>query len=335
MNGYVPNHPSLIAMILVGFAVELLLGFLITRLPRTKIARVSAWLLVLSAVLGIEWMTASLPAGLRMLAIIGALLIGMKVVVSVEEHASGRQKLSLRNWLLFTLGWPGMRPSTFAHVPQPAKTRWAELLKQGGRNLAGGILLFVLAWGIGSSTSSHLPSPTRVGLATVFLLPAISLIVHFGVFNLLAGGWRFVGADCHALFRAPLRSTNLAEFWGRRWNLAFSEMTTLAVFRPLKPVIGPRMATIVAFLFSGLLHELAISVPVQTGFGLPFLYFLLHALAMQIETALSHRGFSVDSKSWVGRLWTIFWLVLPLPILFHRPFLQGCVWPLIGLRNIG
>jgi hypothetical protein len=26
------------------------------------------------------------------------------------------------------------------------------------------------------------------------------------------------------------------------------------------------------------------------------------------------------------------WLALPLPILFHRPFLRGVVWPLIGLE---
>jgi hypothetical protein len=24
--------------------------------------------------------------------------------------------------------------------------------------------------------------------------------------------------------------------------------------------------------------------------------------------------------------------VIPLPILFHQPFLRGCVWPLIGIE---
>jgi alginate O-acetyltransferase complex protein AlgI len=33
--------------------------------------------------------------------------------------------------------------------------------------------------------------------------------------------------------------------------------------------------------------------------------------------------------AWRGRLWTVFWLVLPLPLLFHRPFLAGVVWPLL------
>jgi D-alanyl-lipoteichoic acid acyltransferase DltB (MBOAT superfamily) len=125
----------------------------------------------------------------------------------------------------------------------------------------------------------------------------------------------------------------LSEFWGRRWNLAFSEMTALAVFRPLRGVVGPQPATVAAFLFSGLLHELAISLPARAGYGLPLLYFALHAGAMQMETALSRRGRPVDSIRWVGRVWTLAWLVLPLPVLFHRPFLRGCVWPLIGLMD--
>ncbi|MCA9070174.1 MAG: hypothetical protein KDA84_14675, partial [Planctomycetaceae bacterium] len=224
MNGYVPNSPLLLVGVLVALVMELLLGVLITRLPNSKIARVFAWLLVVGMVLGIERWTVSEPAGIRMLAIIGALLFGMKVVVSVEEHAAGRKNLNPRNWLLFTIGWPGMRPSTFAEVPGPAKNRWAELLKQGGRNLACGVILFVMAWGISRIPGDTLTSPARVWLATACLLPAISLMMHFGIFNLLAGGWRLLGADCHALFRAPLRSTSLAEFWGRRWNLAFSEM---------------------------------------------------------------------------------------------------------------
>jgi D-alanyl-lipoteichoic acid acyltransferase DltB (MBOAT superfamily) len=170
-------------------------------------------------------------------------------------------------------------------------------------------------------------------LVTILLLPGLSLLIHFGLFNVLAGLWRLCGADCRALFRDPLKSTSLHEFWSRRWNLAFSQMTALSVFRPLKGIVGDRMATMSAFLFSGLLHELAISLPARSGYGLPLLYFALHATAMYIENALARAGSPVDSVRWIGRLWTMAWLVLPLPILFHQPFLRGCVWPLIGLTD--
>ena len=335
MTGYIPHHPGTLGWIALAILAELLVGFTITRFPNRKIARMGAWLLVVGAVVGIERLAASEPAGIRMVALIGALLFGMKVIVSVEEQSAGRTRLGAWSWFLFAIGWPGMRPSTFTGVPGPSKARRQEYLKRGGGNLAAGGLLFALAWGIGALPQESMALSTRVWLATFFLLPALSLIMHFGLFNLLAGVWRLAGADCHPLFRAPLQSASWTEFWGRRWNLAFSEMTTFAVFRPLRGVTGIRVATVAAFLFSGLLHELAISVPVQAGFGLPFLYFVLHAIAMQIEGILSLRGQPIDSSAWIGRLWTLGWLVLPLPILFHRPFLRGCVWPLIGLTDAG
>ncbi len=165
--------------------------------------------------------------------------------------------------------------------------------------------------------------------ATIPLLPGLSLILHFGIFNIVAGIWRSIGVNVHPLFRAPLQSQSLTEFWGRRWNLAFSEMTTLAVYRPLAASVGTRPALVASFIFSGLLHELAISLPVRAGFGLPLLYFAVHGGLTLIERELTRRGRPLCG--WVGRAWTLFWLILPLPILFHQPFLRGIVWPLIGI----
>src|SRR5262249_57909948 len=119
------------------------------------------------------------------------------------------------------------------------------------------------------SNWAHLP-------ALLLALPGVSLVLHFGIINVLAGLWRQAGVDCRPLFRAPLLATNLGEFWGRRWNLGFSEMTAVGVYRPLLGPLGKSGATVAAFLFSGLLHELAISLPVKAGFGLPLLYFAVH-----------------------------------------------------------
>ncbi|QDU92656.1 wax synthase family protein [Lignipirellula cremea] len=331
MTGYLPQHPETLVWVGVFLLAELLAGFAVTRMKNACLALAGAWLLVVGATAGIERWTVLEPAGVRMLAIISGLLFGMKAVVSVEQQAAGRERLRRLNWLLFAAAWPGMRPTAFAAVFASSRSRWRELLIRGLRNLAAGGLLVGIAWSIVWLPGETGAFSTRVWLATIFLLSGLSLIVHFGLFNLLAGGWRLAGADCQALFRDPLRSTTLAEFWGRRWNLAFSEMTALAVFRPLRGVMGARDATLLAFLFSGLLHELAISVPVQAGYGLPLLYFALHAMAIQIEAWFSRNGLPVDSLAWVGRLWVLGWLLLPLPILFHPAFLRGCVWPLIGV----
>lgn len=124
-------------------------------------------------------------------------------------------------------------------------------------------------------------------------------------------------------FRNPLASRSLSEFWSRRWNVGFSEMIAVAVHRPVRRVAGETAALFAAFLASGLLHELAISVPVHAGYGLPTLYFLLHGALVGVERKAPHLA---------GRAWTIFWLVAPLPVLFHPPFLRGIVWPLVGTR---
>jgi alginate O-acetyltransferase complex protein AlgI len=288
-------------------------------------------MLTMAAVAVVERLTAQEPAGFRMLAIIGGLLLGMKTVVSVEYTSAGRGRLCSLAWLLFAIGWLGMRPSEFAQVPSRLLTGAGELIRRGIVRLAGGLALMLAARWTWTACEGVVGETLRLALVMALLLPGVSLVLHFGLLNVLAGMWRRVGADCKALFRAPLRSTSLTEFWGRRWNLAFSEMTAVGVFRPLREWVGTRGATVASFLFSGVLHELAISLPVKAGFGLPMLYFALHALAMWLEKSLATAGWAVDRRAWLGRAWAAAWLILPLPLLFHAPFLRGCVAPLMGI----
>jgi alginate O-acetyltransferase complex protein AlgI len=109
-------------------------------------------------------------------------------------------------------------------------------------------------------------------------------------------------------------------------------MTAIVFYRPLQRWLGRGCATVLAFLGSGLLHELAISLPVKAGFGLPTIYFLLHGGLVLWENRLLKHGRPINRFDWVGRLWTLAWLALPLPILFHPWFLAGVVWPLIGMN---
>ena len=319
MSAFMPSDPGVAWIGLALLVATLALGFAISRIASPKLARPAAWFLVALAFVGAERLTAGEPAGFRMLGILGALLYGMKAVVSVEERIASGITLSPLRWLAFAAAWPGMRPSLFASLGKRSLPGGWRLIGKGLVRIAVGALLFVVAQAKGS-----------LFVATALALPALSLILHFGVFNLLAGFWRLLGARCDALFRAPLRSRSLTEFWGRRWNLAFSEMTALSIYRPLEPRVGRPAAMVAAFLASGLLHEIAISLPVNRGFGLPLSYFALHGLLRLAETRLERAGHPVWRHAWFGRAWTLFWLVVPLPILFHRPFLAGVVWPLLG-----
>ena len=81
---------------------------------------------------------------------------------------------------------------------------------------------------------------------------------------------------------------------------------------PLNAPLALQLGTL-----SALASFIAIYIP--TGFGLPLSYFALHAVAMQVEAILSRRDRPINRTPWIGRLWTIGWVVLPLPILFHLP----------------
>lgn len=333
MNSYTPNDAAVVLITLAWLLVALLVGSALVRMRSVAVGRTAAWLLVIASVAGVERLTSTQPAGFRMLAIIGVLLYCMKAVVAVEAAASGNALLSLRSWFGFVGLWFGMRPALFAGTPRASRGGAGDLVRLGVKRMILGAILVAVARAIWLLPSESFPDTARRIAATVILLPGLSLMLHFGAFNMLAGLWRYRGVDCRPLFRAPLLSKSLTEFWGQRWNLAFSEMTTLGVYRPLRARVGTRAATGAAFLFSGLLHELAISLPVKAGFGLPLLYFALHAVAMSREQRWERAGRPIHAQAWRGRLWTMAWIMIPLPILFHWPFLNGCVWPLIGMET--
>jgi alginate O-acetyltransferase complex protein AlgI len=74
---------------------------------------------------------------------------------------------------------------------------------------------------------------------------------------------------------------------------------------------------------------MAISLPVNAGYGLPTAYFALHGSLVLFEEALARRGKPI--RGLAGRIWAYFWIFAPLPILFHRQFVTGVLLPLARL----
>ena len=70
---------------------------------------------------------------------------------------------------------------------------------------------------------------------------------------------------------------------GRRWNGAFNQLVFEIVFRPVARSTGPILGTIIAFLASGLIHELVISLPARADYGLPTAYFLLQGCGVLVQ----------------------------------------------------
>jgi alginate O-acetyltransferase complex protein AlgI len=101
------------------------------------------------------------------------------------------------------------------------------------------------------------------------------------------------------------------------------------VFGPLARVLGAGTAGALTFLFSGLVHEVAISAPARTGFGLPTAYFALQAAG--IALARSALGRRLGLRRQPGAR-VLAWLCVcaPLGLLFHAGFLRRVVLPLLA-----
>ncbi|MEO8084982.1 MAG: MBOAT family protein [Ardenticatenales bacterium] len=332
MSAYTPHDPAALAAVATILAATLLAGLALGRRPPTGLARGCAWLVTIGATAAVERLCRHEPAGVRMLVLIGALLFGMKAVVTVEARLGGMAPLAAWRWLGFAALWPGMRPAPFARAGGPPQSGGWDLVGRGMRHVLEGLVLVALAWLAWHRGRGVLGDGAARLIATLLLLPGLSLILHFGIFNIVTGLWRRAGVDVRPLFRAPLAAPSLDAFWSRRWNLAFSEMTALGIYRPLAGPLGRRGARVAAFGASGLLHELAISVPVLAGFGRPMAYFALHGALLEVERRFERAGRPVSGWGPWKHVWVLGWVLGPVGILFHRPFLEGVVWPIIGLR---
>jgi predicted DCC family thiol-disulfide oxidoreductase YuxK len=204
----------------------------------------------------------------------------------------------------------GNVPSQARRVPAlPVRRR--SIVIATAKIFLGAVLLFGLA-----RFASH---PLLTGWIGMI---GIILVLHFGMFALLAIAWRAYGVDVRPIMDAPLNSTSLGEFWGRRWNGPFNQLAFENIFRPVARRTGPILGTIVAFLASGLIHELVISLPARTGYGLPTAYFLLQGCGLIIQ----HRVPRIR-HGMAGQFFTAFVVAVPTFWLFHPPFIRNVILP--------
>lgn len=257
------------------------------------------------------------PAWLDMWVVAIGIFVALKLLTWWDARGS---RADLRHSVAYLLVWPGMDAPTFlwgdATHHQPSPREWAF----AAAKLFLGLALFGLA---GSSLLGPELLRGWVGMA------GLAFILHFGTFHLLSCLWRSRGIDAVPLMNWPVLSTSDSDFWSRRWNLAFRDLTHRYVFRPLAARIGGRAALWTGFLFSGLIHDAVISLPSRGGYGLPTLFFLIQAAAISVER--SRLGKSVGlHRGATGWLWTLAVLLLPAPLLFHWAFLQNVVLPFLA-----
>ena len=127
------------------------------------------------------------------------------------------------------------------------------------------------------------------------------------------------------LHQSPLAARSVADFWGHRWNLWFSDWFRRVIFLPLRN--RPVVALVLVFAVSGLMHEWVINLPLYclTGrapFGSMMGYFLLQAAGVLVERHLFKR------RAGLRRVFAWVVVLVPAPLLINEGLLRALrLWP--------
>lgn len=219
----------------------------------------------------------------------------------------------------YLAAWPGLDARSFLAEFWPSPPLPREWLFAFFKLLLGAVIF------LGASHLTQDVEELVVGWAGMI---GVAFLLHFGSFHLLSCFWRAQRVTARPLMNWPIASRSVSEFWGKRWNIAFRDLTHRFLFRPLAVRFGPVWAVLIGFAFSGLIHDLAISLPARGGYGLPTCYFLIQAVGMLVERSRPGRRIGLG-RGWPGWLFAAAVVAAPAPLLFHRPFVTQVAAPFL------
>jgi hypothetical protein len=291
-------------LVLTGVAA----GPLLAKVGSVALRRGIGWLVLAAIIVAADFAVNDAEPLWRMVAICCVLLGGMKGLVYAEW--AGSQALPLPRYGIFAFLWFGMDPGSF-RVSRDGLS-WKQ-------DIVIGLLLMLIgtlgAWLVWAMDWRYI---------LVIFLP-MSLGFHFGALRVLKGGLRAAGFPVRTLFPNVLETQGIGDFWGRRWNTGYSQMMQRCVGRPFSALLGENAGIMAVFIASGVLHELAITLPIHSGYGLPTLFFTLHGLLAVVE------------RKWgrpLGKVPALLAVALPLGWLFPPAFQTEVIAECLGVFDL-
>jgi alginate O-acetyltransferase complex protein AlgI len=227
-------------------------------------------------------------------------------------------KTGLRSVIGYLFCWVGMDAVAFfdrsAKVHKPGGTEWLLAFLKTALGL---VLFFFIA---------RIFYPRHALTAGYIGLAGFLLFSFFGACHVNSLLWRRRGVNAVPMMNSPLLAPSLSDFWSSRWNLAFRDLARIFAFRPVLKKWGIASAVVAAFAFSGILHELLISLPADAWYGLPTLFFLVQAGGIFMEKSGAGVRYGIN-RGLRGRLFAALFILAPLVLLFHPLSIESCMIP--------
>ena len=257
----------------------------------------------------------ALPAWVFMWLLAVSIYAGLKWITWWRARSVAHQA-----WrsIAYLLAWPGMEAESFLDPRQrsapPSARDWAGALFE---TAFGAALLWIVAGAI----------PEREDLLRGWIgMLGLILLLHFGSFRLLSFAWQRAGVSARPIMSAPLRSTSLREFWGRRWNLGFRQLAHTLIFVPLHRTLGANATGFLVFAVSGVIHDAVISIPARGGYGLPTLYFMIQGAGVMVERSSFGKRLGLRHRI-RGWIFMAAFTAGPAFWLFHPLFVRRVILP--------
>jgi hypothetical protein len=292
-------------LVVMGIAA----GPILAEVRLDGVRRLAGWLWLAALMIGVDQVLRGYEPLLRMIGICSVLLGGMKGLV-YAEWAGSQQRLPLPRYAVFSFLWFGMDPGSF-------QTRRKDLEWKG--DVALGLLLMALgtlgAWCVWAMEWRQI---------LIMFIP-MSIGFHFGALRVLKGALRAAGFPVRTLFPNVLEARGIGDFWSKRWNVGYSQMMQRLVGRPVQKAFGESAGVMAVFVGSGVLHELAIILPVRPGLGLPTAYFTFHGLLTVLERKLGRP---------IGKIPALLAVMLPLGVLFPPAFQREVIEKGLGVFGV-
>jgi len=242
------------------------------------------------------------PARTLVLVYAGALLAKLAAL------GRARRAPGFARGLAYLAAYPGLSADVaFTPDPRAHRRAGAAAALAGALEMAGACFLATLAARAGILAAGAWPAAWARMVTLLFLLDGAFRV---GRGALAAGGFR-----AEVLSRAPWAAADLADFWGRRWNLLVARTLGTEVYGPLRRGVGRVAATLAAFLVSGVYHEALFTLPVPHEVGRHTLFFLLQGAAI-----LATQGPALRGRPGLARAvaWGIF--LATAPLFFGGPY---------------